>query len=108
MVGVVVGPPVGGEHLGLIQAGEDLDVQQLVAPAVVEGLDVGVLPGRARLDVGGVGGAVPAPFAKDGGSQLGAVVGAAEQVGDPFGGVQFAEGIPHGGEQRPDHEDHRE
>lgn len=55
MVGVVVGSPVGGKDLGLIRGGEYLDVQQLVAQAGVEGLHVGVLPGRAGLDVGGIG-----------------------------------------------------
>jgi hypothetical protein len=45
MVGVVIGTPVGGQNLRLIQTGEHLDVQQLVAQARVEGLDVWVLPG---------------------------------------------------------------
>jgi len=41
--------------LGLEEGLEGLDVQELVTELAVEGLDEGVLPGAARLDVGGPG-----------------------------------------------------
>ena len=52
---VVVLAPVCDHDLRLGQAGELLDVEQLVADAGVEGLDERVLPRRARLDVRGAG-----------------------------------------------------
>ena len=45
---VVGGEPVGEDDLRLGQGVEQLDVEHLVAGAAVEGLDVGVLPERAR------------------------------------------------------------
>jgi hypothetical protein len=74
--GVVSDDPVGEDDLGLGQGVEELDVEDLVAGAAVEGLDEGVLPGRARLDVGGGGLAQAAPVAQGVGDQLGAVVAA--------------------------------
>src|SRR3954471_4605185 len=47
---VVVLTPVDDEDLGFGQAGEPLDVEQLVADPAVEGLHERVLPGRAGLD----------------------------------------------------------
>ena len=41
--------------LGLAESVEDFAVEQLVAQAGVEALDVAVLPGAAPLDVGGLG-----------------------------------------------------
>ncbi len=76
MVCVVVGSVVRGEDLGFGEGRELLDVEQLVPEAGVEGLDPGVLPGRARIDVGGAGERRLAPLGKDPGGQLGAVVGA--------------------------------
>ncbi len=43
-VGVVLDPPCFDNDLGFEQRAELLDVQQLVADAAVEALDVGVLP----------------------------------------------------------------
>ena len=42
---VVVLPPLFDDHLGFLQALEDLAVEQLVPEAHVEALDVAVLPG---------------------------------------------------------------
>ena len=47
---VVVASPLFDDHLGLLQAVEDLAVEQLVPEACIEALDVAVLPWRARLD----------------------------------------------------------
>ena len=73
-VGVVLDPPGLDEDLGLEQGGELLDVEQLVADAAVEGLDEGVLPRRAGLDVGGPDAGQAAVVAQRPGDHLGAVV----------------------------------
>ncbi len=75
MVGVVVVSVVRGEDLGLGEGRELLNVEQLVTQAGVEGLDPGVLPGRARIDVGGGGERRLAPLGEDAGGELGPVVG---------------------------------
>ena len=49
---IVMAPPAFDDDLGLAQSVEDLAVEQLVAKAGVEALDVAVLPGAASLDVG--------------------------------------------------------
>jgi len=76
MVRVVVGAPLCGEKPRLGEGRELLDVEDLVAEPSVERLDPGVLPGRARIDVGGQGRLGLAPLAQDAGGELGAVVGA--------------------------------
>jgi hypothetical protein len=58
---VVVLPPVLDEHLGLGEAGELLDGEQLVTNPGAEGLDVGVLPRAARVDVAAAGAGEAAP-----------------------------------------------
>ena len=50
---VVVASPALDDDLGLAQSVEDLAVEQLIAKAGVEALDVAVLPGAAPLDCGG-------------------------------------------------------
>ena len=52
---VVVLRLVLDHHLGLGKAGEQLDVEQLVAHPSAERLDIWVLPGRTRVDVGAPG-----------------------------------------------------
>src|SRR5262249_56390031 len=52
---LVVASPTLDDDLGLAQSVENLAVEQLVAQASVEALDVAVLPGAASLDVGGLG-----------------------------------------------------
>ena len=71
---VVLGPPVGHEHLGFEEAVELLDGQQLVAHAGAVGLDPRVLPGGAGVDVAGAGAAEAAPVPQGVGGELGAVV----------------------------------
>src|SRR5262245_66678236 len=43
------------DDLGLAESVEDFAVEQLIAQASVEALDVAVLPGAAPFDVGGLG-----------------------------------------------------
>lgn len=47
---VVLILPVGCQHLGLAQIGEQFRVKQFIAQLAVEALGVAVLPGAARLD----------------------------------------------------------
>ena len=61
-----VGSPVFEHDLGFEEVGEVFGVEAFVSEASVEGLDVGVLPGRAGLDVGGVGAPDAAPVAQRG------------------------------------------
>src|SRR6516162_3602755 len=61
---------------GLAQSVENLAVEQLIAKAGVEALDVAVLPGAAPLDVGGLGTDSRDPFLHRLGDELRPVVGA--------------------------------
>src|SRR6516165_2372354 len=61
--------------LGLAESVEDFAVEQLVAQAGVEALDVAVLPGAAPLDVSGLGTDNPDPFLYCLGEELRSVVG---------------------------------
>ena len=77
-VGIVLGAPVADEDLGIEEAGELLDVEQLVAHPAPARLDAGVLPGRARLDVAGTRACEAAPVPQGLRGELGAVVAAHE------------------------------
>src|SRR5215831_18380965 len=61
--------------LGLAESVEDFAVDQLVAQASVEALDVAVLPGAAPLDVGGLGTDTRDPFLYRLDDELRSVVG---------------------------------
>src|SRR5260221_12695542 len=63
------------DDLGLAQSVEDLAVEQLIAKAGVEALDVAVLPRAAPLDVGGLGTDSRDPFLHGLGDELRSVVG---------------------------------
>jgi hypothetical protein len=70
-----VAPPALDDDLGLAESVEDFAVEQLVAQASVEALDVAVLPGAASLDVGGLGTDNRDPFLYGLGEELRSVVG---------------------------------
>ena len=70
---VVVVAPVLDNDSGFEQVREVLDVEAFVSEAAVERLDMGVLPGGAGLDVGGVGARGRAPVAQCVGGELGPV-----------------------------------
>ena len=74
--GVVFDPPVLDEDLRLEQRVELLHGEQLVAQPAAEGLDVRVLPRRARLDVAAAGPGEAAPVAQRVRRELGPVVAA--------------------------------
>src|SRR5439155_1255046 len=84
--GVVVLAPVADHHARFGQAGELLAVQELVADAAVERLDVGVLPRRARVDVASRDGREATPIPERVRGQLGAVVAADVRRGAALGG----------------------
>src|SRR6516164_10949701 len=67
--------PTLDDDLGLAQSVENLAVEQLIAKAGVEALDVAVLPGAAPLDVGGLGTDSGDPFLHRLGDELRSVVG---------------------------------
>ena len=62
--GIVVASPALDHDPGLLQRIENLPVQQLIAQPGIETLDVAVLPGAARRDVGRLGtdGGNPLPY----------------------------------------------
>ena len=72
---VVVASPALDDDLGLAQSVEDLAIEQFIAKAGVEALDVAVLPRAARLDVGGLGADSGDPFLHGLGDELRSVVG---------------------------------
>src|SRR5260221_3670037 len=63
------------DDLGLAQSVEDLAVEQLIAKAGVEALDVAILPRAAPLDVSGLGTDSRDPFLHGLGDELRSVVG---------------------------------
>src|SRR5258708_13230995 len=72
---VVVASPTLDDDLGLAQSVENLAVEQFIAKAGIEALDVAVLPGAAPLDVGGLGADSRDPFLHRLGDELRSVVG---------------------------------
>src|SRR5262245_20791062 len=73
---VVVASPTLDDDLGLAQSVENLAVEQLIAKAGIEALDVAVLPAAAPLEVGGLGTDSRDPFLHRLGDELRPVVGA--------------------------------
>jgi len=71
-----VAPPALDDNSGLSERVEDFAVEQLVAKARVEALDVAVLPRTAPLDVSGLGAGNRDPFLHGLGHELRSVVGA--------------------------------
>ena len=73
---VVFEPPVLEEHFGFVEGVERFEVEELAAEMPVERLDVGILPGCAGFDVGGVDAGEPAPVFESFGDEFRAVVAA--------------------------------
>jgi hypothetical protein len=71
---VVVVSPVFEQDLRLVERVERLHLEQFASQMPVEGLDVGVLPGCAWLDVAGTAAAEAAAVAERLGDEFGAVV----------------------------------
>src|ERR1700757_2512991 len=53
---IVMAPPAFDDDLSFSEGVEDLAIEQLIAKAGVEALDVAVLPKTAPLDIGSLGG----------------------------------------------------
>jgi hypothetical protein len=93
-VGIVLSAPVADEDLGFGEAGELLDVEQLLAHPAAVRVDSGVLPGRARLDVAGTLACEAAPVPQGVRGELGAVVAAHEaQMPAALGGGERGQGL---------------
>jgi hypothetical protein len=91
---VVVASPALDDDLGLAQSVEDLAVEQLIAKAGVEALDVAVLPRAAALDVGGLGTDSGDPFLHCLGDELGSVVGS-DVSGDTPQDEEIGQNVDH-------------
>src|SRR5262249_26380530 len=52
---IVMAPPAFDDDLSFVEGVEDLAIEQLIAKAGVEALDVAVLPRTAPLDIGSLG-----------------------------------------------------
>ena len=72
---VEVSSPALDDDLRFPQGVEDLAVEELVPKTRIEGLDIPVLPRRARSDVGGLGADRRDPLLHRFGHELGAIVG---------------------------------
>ena len=84
-MGVVLVAPVLKDGAGVDDVGEVLGVEAFVSQPPVEGLHDGCLPGRAGLNVGGVGAPDSAPVPQRGRDELGAVVHAQVSRRSPLG-----------------------
>ena len=72
--GVVVFPPLFDQDLCFAKRVEDLTIQQLIPEPCVEAFAISVLPGRPRLDVGGLGADGCNPVSDGLSNELGAVI----------------------------------
>src|SRR3989440_1063320 len=91
---IVVASPALDDDLGLAQTVEDLAVEQLIAKAGVEALDVAVLPRTASLDVSGLGADSCDPFLHGLGDELRSVVGA-DVTGDAAQDEEVGQNVDH-------------
>jgi len=74
-LGVVMLAPLLDDELSFLERVEDLPVEQFIAEASIEALDVSVLPGWSWLDIGRPGGDGLDPLADRFGNELRAGVG---------------------------------
>jgi hypothetical protein len=89
-----VASPTLDDDLGLTQSVENLAVEQLIAKAGIEALDVAVLPGATPLDVGGLGTDSRDPVLHRLGDELGSVVGA-DVSGDAAQDEEVGQNVDH-------------
>ena len=73
---VVAKPPALDERAGFGQTEKDLRIEAFVAEAVVKGLDIGVLPGAAGVDIDGADFCLGEPLLNGSGNELASVVAA--------------------------------
>src|SRR6266478_4541863 len=72
---IVMAPPAFDDDLSFSEGVEDLAIEQLIAKAGVEALDVAVLPRTAPLDIGSLGADSGDPSLDSLGDELRSVVG---------------------------------
>lgn len=71
---IILLPPPGRQHLGLLQRGEDLAIEQFISEFPVEALDIPVLPRAATLDEERLDAQPGEPGSDSPGHELGPVV----------------------------------
>ena len=91
---VVVASPALDDDLGLAQTVEDLAIEQLIAKAGVEALDVAVLPRTAPLDIGSLGADSGDPSLDSLGDELRSVVGP-DMTGNAAQDEQVGQNVDH-------------
>jgi hypothetical protein len=91
---IVMAPPAFDDDLSFSEGVEDLAIEQLIAKAGVEALDVAVLPRTASLDVSGLGAASCNPFLHGLGDELRSVVGA-DVTGDATQDEEVGQNVDH-------------
>src|SRR4051794_15136974 len=91
---IVMAPPAFDDDLSFSEGVEDLAIEQLIAKAGVEALDVAVLPRTASLDVSGLGAASCNPFLHGLGDALRPVVGA-DVSGDATQDEEVGQNVDH-------------
>src|SRR5262245_15759653 len=72
---IVIAPPAFDDDLSFVEGVEDLAIEQLIAQARVEALDVAVLPRTAPLDVGSLGAESGDPSLDGRRDELGSIIG---------------------------------
>jgi hypothetical protein len=87
-------PPAFDDDLSFSEGVEDLAIEQLIAKAGVEALDVAVLPRTASLDVSGLGADSCNPFLHGLGDELRSVVGA-DVSGDATQDEEVGQNVDH-------------
>ena len=91
---IVMAPPAFDDDLSFSEGVEDLAIEQLIAKAGVEALDVAVLPRTASLDVSGLGADSCNPFLHGLGDELRSVVGA-DMTGDATQDEEVGQNVDH-------------
>src|SRR5919201_3091243 len=91
---IVMAPPAFDDDLSFSEGVEDLAIEQLIAKAGVEALDVAVLPRTASLDVSGLGADSCNPFLHGLGDELRSVVGA-DVTGDATQDEEVGQNVDH-------------
>src|SRR5215470_6133226 len=91
---IVMAPPAFDDDLSFSEGVEDLAIEQLIAKAGVEALDVAVLPRTASLDVSGLGADSCDPLLHGLGEELRSVVGA-DVSGDATQDEKVGQNVDH-------------
>ena len=91
---IVMAPPAFDDDLSFSEGVEDLAIEQLIAKAGIEALDVAVLPRTASLDVSGLGADSCDPLLHGLGEELRSVVGP-DMTGNAAQDEQVGQSVDH-------------